>query len=75
VRQDLLRECGKKLDATQTERLDELLKFRIRGFIEQADFRRRLEEPMETGGVGVDPDTARNASWYLEKLIGQGMYL
>ncbi|HVN26501.1 MAG TPA: ABC transporter ATP-binding protein [Candidatus Paceibacterota bacterium] len=75
VRSDLVRECGLSLSAEQAERLEELLKFRIRGFIQQEDFRRRFETPFEDGGVGVGSEAARIGSWYLEKLIGQGMYL
>lgn len=75
VREDLKREYGFSLTPEQTMRMDELLKFRIRGFIEQEDCRRRFEAPLDAGGVGLPQDTARSVSWYLEKLIGQGMYL
>ena len=75
VRRDLMREGKFTLSTEQMERLDEYLKFRIRGFIEQEEFLRRLQAPYEEDGLGLDPDTSRHASWYLEKLIGQGMYL
>jgi len=75
VRAELIRECAMQLPDEAIPRFEELLKFRMRGFIQQEDFRRRLEIPPEEGGLGVAPDTARTASWYLEKLIGQGMYL
>ena len=55
--------------------MDELLKFRIRGFIQQEDMLRRLEARFEKDGIGLDPDTAREAARYLEKLLGQGMYI
>ncbi len=75
VREDLMRECGFRIPPEHIARMDELLKFRIRGFIQSEDFRRRLKSPFEGDGMGLDPDTARYVSWYLEKLIGQGMYL
>ncbi len=75
VREDLMRECGFRIPPERIARMDELLKFRIRGFIQSEDFRRRLKSPFEGDGMGLDPDTARHVSWYLEKLIGQGMYL
>ena len=75
VREDIMREYHFSLDPDRMARLDELLKFRVRGFIQSEDFRRRLEAPYENDGLGLDIDTARAASWYLEKLIGQGMYL
>jgi hypothetical protein len=55
--------------------MDELLKFRIRGFIQQEDFRRRIEESLEAGGVGLNAEHARDAGRYLEKLLAQGIYL
>ncbi len=75
VREDLLRECGFSVPPERIARMDELLKFRIRGFIQSDDFRRRLQAPFENDGMGIPAETARNATWYLEKLIGQGMYL
>jgi putative ABC transport system ATP-binding protein len=75
IREELMREFHFSLSPDQVMRMDELLKFRIRGFIQSEDFRRRLETPFVNEGIGIDNDTARNASWYLEKLIGQGMYL
>ena len=75
VRQDILRECGFSMSDAQSGRMDELLKFRIRGFIQQEDFRRRLESPMEEDGVGISAENARNAARYLEKLLAQGIYL
>ena len=75
VREDLLRECGFSIPPERIARLDELLKFRIRGFIQSDDFRLRLQAPFENDGMGISAETARNATWYLEKLIGQGMYL
>ncbi|MGC9599424.1 MAG: ABC transporter ATP-binding protein [Minisyncoccia bacterium] len=75
VREDVIRECGLSLSPEQKERFDELLKFRIRGFIEQDDFRRRLQTSLEAGGIGLDSDHARGAARYLEKLLAQGLYL
>ena len=75
VRRDVVRECGATFTPEQEARLDELIKFRIRGFIQQEDFRRRLETPFDADGLGLDATTARHASWYLEKLLGQGMYI
>ena len=75
VRSEVMRECGVSLSAEKLERLDELLKFRIRGFIQSEDFRRRLEAPFEQDGLALHPEVAREVSWYLEKLIGQGMYI
>ena len=75
VRDDILRECQVTLTSDQITRMDELLKFRIRGFIQQEDMRHRLEAKFADDGLGLDPDTAREASRYLEKLLGQGMYL
>ena len=75
VRQDVVRECHLSLSPQEVTRMDELLKFRIRGFIQQEDMRRRLEAKFEDDGIGLDPDAARDTSRYLEKLLGQGMYL
>jgi putative ABC transport system ATP-binding protein len=75
VRNDLMRECSFTLTPDQTARMDELIKFRVRGFIQQEDMKRRLEARYEDDGIGLDADTSRNTSRYLEKLIGQGMYL
>ena len=75
VRDDLMRECHFSLSPEQTARMDELLKFRIRGFIQQEDMRRRLEASFDNDGIGIDSDGAREVSRYLEKLLGQGMYL
>jgi putative ABC transport system ATP-binding protein len=75
VRDDLMRECGFPLSPEQIARMDELLKFRIRGFIQQEDMRRRMEARFEDDGLGLDAATARAAARYLEKLLGQGMHL
>jgi putative ABC transport system ATP-binding protein len=75
VRVELMRECGFSLFPEQTERIDELLKFRIRGFIQQEEMRHRLETSFEEGGIGFEPNVARETSRYLEKLLGQGMHL
>jgi putative ABC transport system ATP-binding protein len=75
VRQEVLRECHCSLSAEQIPRMDELIKFRVRGFIQQEDMRRRLEANFEDDGIGLDSDMARNISRYLEKLLGQGMYI
>jgi putative ABC transport system ATP-binding protein len=75
VREELMRECHFSLSPEQITRMDELLKFRVRGFIQQEDMRRRLEARFEDDGVGLGADGAREVSRYLEKLLGQGMYL
>jgi len=75
VREDIMRECGFSLSDEQKARVEELLKFRIRGFIQQEDFRRRLEVPWDEEGVGLGADVARSAARYLEKLLAQGIYL
>jgi putative ABC transport system ATP-binding protein len=75
IRQDVMRECNFSLSPQQVARMDELLKFRIRGFIQQEDMRRRLEAKFEDDGIGLDPDAAMRSSRYIEKLLGQGMYL
>jgi len=75
IRNDLMRECHFTLHPEQIPRMDELLKFRIRGFIQQEDMRRRLEANFENDGIGIGSDGAREVSRYLEKLLGQGMYL
>jgi len=75
VRNDLMKECHFTLNPEQSARMDELLKFRIRGFIQQEEMRRRLEASFENDGIGLDSDGAREVSRYLEKLLGQGMYL
>ncbi|MGB7957299.1 MAG: ABC transporter ATP-binding protein [Minisyncoccia bacterium] len=75
VRDDLMRESRCSLSPEQVARLDELLKFRIRGFIQEEDMLRRFEARFEDDGLGLDPDTAREAARYLEKILGQGMYI
>lgn len=75
VREDIMRECGFSLSEERKVRMDELLKFRIRGFIQQEDFRRRMEDPWDTDGIELAPEDARNAARYLEKLLAQGIYL
>ena len=76
IREELTRECELfALSNEQKERLDELLKFRIRGFIEQEDFRYRLEGDVASGGVGLDRDHAKATARYFEKLLAQGLYL
>ena len=75
VRDDLVRESHCSLLPEQVARLDELLKFRIRGFIQEEDMLRRFETKFEDDGLGLDPDTAREAARYLEKILGQWMYI
>jgi hypothetical protein len=75
IRDDLAQECGISLSPEQQEALGNLVKFRIRGFIQQEDFRRRLVLPLDENGVGIDFDASRAVSQYLEKLLAQGINL
>ncbi|MDO8515643.1 MAG: ABC transporter ATP-binding protein [bacterium] len=75
IREDIINRCGAALDVLQREKLDTLVKYRIRGFIQSEDFRHRLEDTQSPDGLGIEEGIAREMSRYMEKILAQGLYL
>lgn len=75
LRQKLLDEFPGKVTMEQVRWLDEHIQLRVAGMITMEDFRARLELPPADGGAGFSSKEARFLSWYLEKLVAQGVHL
>jgi len=53
----------------ELKRLDECIRLRLEGKIDQKEFQRRLDLPFKEGGVGLNKRTARNFAKKLELLL------
>jgi ABC-type lipoprotein export system ATPase subunit len=59
----------------QVKWLDDHIALRVAGMITMEDMRERMQLPEEHLGGGFTSKQARFISWYLEKLIAQGVHL
>ncbi|HTY40141.1 MAG TPA: ATP-binding cassette domain-containing protein, partial [Candidatus Paceibacterota bacterium] len=75
LRRAVLDEYHDAVSDYQVRWLDEHIASRVAGFITMEDFQARMMLPQESSGGGFTPKQARHLSWYLEKLIAQGVHI
>jgi putative ABC transport system ATP-binding protein len=73
IRMYLMDEYRGQVTHEQVKRLEDAISSRISGIIQKDDFQRKLETPLEEGGLKIDRPDARHMTLYLEKLIAQGV--
>ena len=75
LRNEIIKECVVDISGTQIKWLDDNVASRVAGFISMEDFHERLSLAAVKKGGGFSEKQALAISWYLEKLIGQGVHL
>ena len=75
LRNEIIKECVVDISGTQIKWLDDNVASRAAGFISMEDFHDRLALPAEKKGGGFSEKQSLAISWYLEKLIAQGVHL
>ena len=59
------------LTLEQIELIDKAIHNRLKGEMEQKDFRKFLDEPLNKGGVGLNRRTVKNISKQLELILAE----
>lgn len=69
----LAQECKDQITPVQLKRLKSLVYNRVAGLIRKEEFERQLNLSFDKGGAGFSKKTARNLTYYFEKIIIQGI--
>ncbi|MDP3963930.1 MAG: ABC transporter ATP-binding protein [bacterium] len=73
LRRNVLDAYPGQINRTQLERLEDAIGARLSGVLRKDGFEKRMEMPVEDGGMGIDGYWAHTLTRYLEKLIAQGI--